>query len=88
MFDTITETLGFDLKKLDSSPEAKRLIASLHNNIKLVMKDPDSSIGLALNAVFVQLTERDSIVMNEANFSTIERSIIAMGANKIWSQLK
>lgn len=88
MLDTITDSLGFDFKKLDNSPEFKRLIASLHSNIKLALKDPDSSIGLALNALFVQLSERSSIVMEEANFSTIERGIISMGANKLWSQLK
>lgn len=88
MFDSLAEQLPVDIRKLDNSPEAKRLMASLHHNIKEALKDPNSSIGLALNAILVQLTEKGSLVMEEANFTLQERVMISLFVNNLWSKLK
>lgn len=84
------EALGLpvDVKKLKDSPEFDRLIKSIMLNLTLELNNPDSSLGLALNALFFQLSERDSMLMNEANFSTIERSILSMSVGKIYEKVK
>jgi len=88
MFESLLSELPVDVNKLKNSPEFERLIRSLLTNIKQEMKNPDSSIGLALNATFVQLSEKGSIVMNEANFTFHERQLISMVVGKTYESLK
>ena len=80
--------LPVDLRKLENSEEAKRLLNSLRDNIRMTLADPDSSIGLTLNAIFVQLSEKGSMLMNEADFSMQERILITMFAGKLYTKLK
>ena len=88
MFDGLMADLPVDLRKFSESEEFKRLLSSVLNNARQEMKNPDSSIGLALNALFVQLTERNSIIMNEANFTATERMLISMTVNPVYEKAK
>lgn len=88
MLESLLSELPVDVSKLKNSPEFERLLKSLLFNIKQDMKNPDSSIGLALNAAFVQLTEKDSIVMNEANFTFLERQLISRVVGQTYETLK
>lgn len=88
MFDLAAMGLPIDVAKFKDSPEFERLIKSVVQNIKSELNNPDSSIGLALNALFVQLTEKDSIVMNECDFTFMERNTLSPIVGKAYSSLK
>lgn len=88
MFDLAALGLPIDVSKFNNSPEFSRLLKSVHQNIKQEIANPDSSIGLALNALLYQLSTNDSQVLNEADLTFIERNTLTPIVGKLYSALK
>lgn len=78
----------FDWQKLGNSEEMKRLLVSITKEVKAHVSNPDSGLGLAMNALMSQLSDSNSQVMNEANLPFAERQVLTRLASTFFKELR
>lgn len=78
----------FEWEKLGASDEMKRILGSISNEVKAHTKDPNSSLGLAINAAMQQLSDTNSTVMTEAQLSFVERQTLARICSAIFKEFR